>query len=275
MAALPHSSAHPPQSANDRLNPLRGERTLPSSYTLHPSTEPSLIVNALSMPEGRLIAKECACESPTITMRAGPAGCTGATVAAVARCDGRRRHGRRRRHDGRSGGDRGRRRRRPHPPPTSAPWSDRSPHPRHRRPDRTGRPPSRTARATTTATAPTTPAAMRAHRPIGVTRALEPSTQRTLADRRLDVDVRELGHDDRQRHRRDEPRPRADVRAADHRDRPTPQVDAVRAFAESRRAPVMRRTTAPPTPPDARRPQPPRATASTPPPTASGRATDR
>ena len=61
----------------------------------------------------------------------------------------------------------------------------------------------------------------------------EPATQRTLADRRLDVHVGELGHDDRQRHRRDEPGPRADVRAADHRDRPAPQVDAVRALAEA------------------------------------------
>ena len=31
-----------------------------------------VMVNALSMPEGRLIANACACESPTITMRAGP-----------------------------------------------------------------------------------------------------------------------------------------------------------------------------------------------------------
>jgi hypothetical protein len=40
-------------------------------------------VNALSIPEGRLMANACACESPTITIRAGPAGCTGATVTGA------------------------------------------------------------------------------------------------------------------------------------------------------------------------------------------------
>ena len=88
LAALPHLSAQPPQSANDRLNPLRAEWTLPSSYTLQPSTEPSLIVNALSMPVGRLIANAWACESPTITTRAGPAGCTtGVALTTVVAVD--------------------------------------------------------------------------------------------------------------------------------------------------------------------------------------------
>ena len=43
----------------------------PWSHTPHPSTDPSLIANVVSMPAGRLIASECACESPTIVSRRG------------------------------------------------------------------------------------------------------------------------------------------------------------------------------------------------------------
>src|SRR3954471_11005172 len=88
LAALPHLSAHPPQSANDRSNPARCEWTLPSSYTLQPSTEPSVMVNALSIPDGRLMASACAWESPTITTRAGPAGCTTLATTDASELEG-------------------------------------------------------------------------------------------------------------------------------------------------------------------------------------------
>jgi hypothetical protein len=69
--------------ANELANPARELRTLPESYTLQPSSEPSAIANVLPIPSGTLTASEWPCESPTITTRRGSVGGVVGTAEAA------------------------------------------------------------------------------------------------------------------------------------------------------------------------------------------------
>ncbi len=69
-ASSTHFCSHPAHSPNERVYG-RDDTAFPLEYTLHPSTEPSAMVNVDSMPSGKLRQIEYAVESPTITSLRG------------------------------------------------------------------------------------------------------------------------------------------------------------------------------------------------------------
>ena len=83
-AASDQSSCQPPHRSNELLNPGRAVTTDPTSNTLHPLTEPLRMSNVDSMPDGRLIASECACESPTIATSTGSSAGGSVVVVVVS-----------------------------------------------------------------------------------------------------------------------------------------------------------------------------------------------